>query len=139
MALKDAIDEIIDELQTIEGIKRVPEEPPESNSAFPFVVVLPGTGDYHIGPPELMRGLHNVNIELHVARKDLPRDYLQVMNLIDTIPKELYNKLRTSGFNYLSTFGQIDYIFGPLSWAAVDTLGVTYTIEDLKIQTDVTT
>ena len=141
MALKDAIDEIIDELQTITDIKRVPDEPPESANQFPFAVVYPLTGDYKFGPPPLMRALHNINIELHVARRDLPRDYLSVMEIIDVIPKELWNKLRVSGFTYLDTFGGEDsgitYQFGPLSWGGVDTLGVTYTIPMVKIFTDV--
>ena len=137
MALKDAIDEIIDELQTISGIRRVPEEPPENNSAFPFAVVYPGSGVYQFGPPPLMRALHEINIELHVARKDLPRDYLKVMDLIDTVPSELWNLLRTSGFSNLETFGNINYLFGPLSWGTVDTLGVTYTMTEVKIQSDV--
>ena len=137
MALKDAIDEIIDELQTISGIRRVPDEPPEDNTSFPFAVVYPTNGVYHFGPPPLMRALHSINIELHVARKDLPRDYLKVMDLIDTIPKELWDLLRTSGFSNLDTFGDITYTFGPLSWGAVDTLGVTYTMTEVKIQTDV--
>jgi len=104
-------------------------------------VVYPLTGEYKFGPPPQMKGLHNINIELHVARKDLPRDYLKVMDLIDIIPKELWNKLRTGGFSYLQTFGGsdsgINYTFGPLSWGAVDTLGVTYTIPMVKIFTDV--
>jgi len=139
MALKDAISEIIDELQTISGIRRVPEEPPETNNSFPFAVVYPSFGDYNIGPPELMRAIHSINIELHVARKDLPRDYTKVMDLIDTIPIELYKLLRTSGYTYLATFGPISYTFGPLSWGGVDTLGVTYTMTEVKIQTDITT
>jgi hypothetical protein len=137
MALKDAIDEIIDELQTISGIRRVPDEPPETNSAFPFAVVYPSTGLYTGGPPPLMKGLHSINIELHVARKDLPRDYTQVMDLIDTIPKELYNLHRLGGFSNLDTFGDITYTFGPLAWGTVDTLGVTYTMTNVKIQSDV--
>ena len=141
MALKDAIDEVIDELQTISGIRRVPEEPPENNNAFPFAVVYPTTGVYRFGPPPLMRALHNINIELHIARKDLPRDYVDVMALIDEIPKEIWNKLRTGDFSNLSTIGGsedgIDYVFGPLSWGTVDTLGVTYTLRDVKIETDV--
>lgn len=84
-----------------------------------------------------MTELHSINIELHVARKDLPRDYVKVMELIGTIPKEIWNRLRTGDFSNLETFGDITYLFGPLSWGAVDTLGVTYTLTDVKIQTDV--
>jgi hypothetical protein len=144
MALKDAIDEIVDELQTISGIRRVPDEPPEKTEQFPFAVVYPVNGQYRFGPPPEMRALHNIAIELHVARRDLPRDFNKIMELIDTIPKEMWNKLRAGSFSNLDTFGGggadapgITYTFGPLSWGAVETLGVTYTMNDVKILTDV--
>jgi hypothetical protein len=38
----------------------------------------------------------------------------------------------------LSTFGIVEYTFGPLEWAGVQTLGVTYSITGLKVQTTVT-
>jgi len=138
MALKDAIGDIVEELQTISGIRRVPDEPPENNDQFPFAVVYPLTGIYTQGPAQLMKGLHSINIELHIARKDLPRDYAQVMDLIDTLPWELMKLLNDGGYSNLATFGEIGYVFGPLSWAGVDTLGVTYTIGDVKVETEIT-
>ena len=138
MALKDAVAEIIDELQTISGIRRVPDEPPENNDQFPFAVVYPLTGLYTQGPAQLMKGLHSVNIELHVARKDLPRDYATVMDLIDTIPWELMKLLNDGGYSNLATIGQIEYTFGPLEWSGVQTLGVTYTIQNVKVETEIT-
>lgn len=136
MALKDAVKDIVDELQTISDIRRVPDAPPENNSQFPFAVVYPISGIYTQGPAMVMTGLHSVNIELHVSRKDLPRDFALVMDLIDQIPQELMALLNDGGFTNLATFGEIPYTFGPLSWAGVDTLGVTYTIENVKVQTD---
>ena len=138
MALKDAVNDIVDELQTISGIRHVPDEPPENNDQFPFAVVYPLTGLYTQGPAQLMKGLHNVNIELHVARKDLPRDYATVMDLIDTIPWELMKKLNDAGYSNLATLGPIEYTFGPLAWAGVETLGVTYTITGVKVETEIT-
>jgi hypothetical protein len=137
-ALKDAVAEIIDELQTISGIRRVPDNPPESNDQFPFAVVYPITGIYTQGPAGLLKALHSVNIELHVARKDLPRDFSVVMDLIDDIPYELQKLLNDGGFSNLATIGEIEYTFGPLSWAGVDTLGVTYTITNVKVETAIT-
>ena len=138
MALKDAVAEIVEELQTISGIRRVPNEPPETNDQFPFAVVYPITGLYTQGPAQLMKGLHSVNVELHVARKDLPRDFSVVMELIDEIPFELMKLLNDGGYSNLSTIGQIEYTFGPLSWAGVETLGVTYTITGVKVETEIT-
>ena len=138
MALKEAVAEIVDELQTISGIRRVPDAPPENNEQFPFAVVYPITGLYTQGPAQLMKGLHSVNIELHVARKDLPRDFSLVMDLIDEIPYELMKLLNDGGYSELDTIGVIEYTFGPLSWAGIETLGVTYTITGVKVQTAIT-
>jgi len=136
--LKDAVAEIIDELQTISGIRYAPDELVESaNEQFPFAVVYPLTGRYTVGPSTLMKGLHGINIELHVARKDLPRDFSTVMKLIDEIPYQI-DKLRKDGkLTAMSTFGDITYTFGPLSWSGVETLGVTYTIEEVKVEREI--
>lgn len=136
--LKDAVAEIVDELQTITGIRHVPNSIPENNDLFPFAVVYPLTGLYTQGPAQLMKGLHSVNIELHVARKDLPRDFKVVMDLIDEIPYELMKLLKDGGYTNLSTIGDVEYTFGPLSWAGVDTLGVTYTITGVKVEREIT-
>lgn len=138
MALKDAVNDIIDALQELGDIRRVPDEPPENNDQFPFAVVYPLTGSYEMPTRGLMKGLHSINIELHVARKDLPRDYRQVMKLIDQIPNKLMKKQIDAGLSNMDTFGITEYTFGPLSWAGVDTLGVTYTVTDVKVQTAVT-
>ena len=135
MALKDAAQEIIDELRKISDIRRVPDEPPETNSQFPFAVVYPLRGNYAGGPPGLMKGLHGIVIELHVARKDLPRDYDKVMDIIDQIPEQMLSAMKNGRFSYLDTFDVIEYEFGALSWAGVDTLGVTYTMTNTKVQT----
>jgi len=139
MALKEAVAEIVDELQTISGIRRVPDAPPENNEQFPFAVVYPLTGLYTQGPAQLMKGLHSVNIELHVVRKDdLAREFNQIMDIFDTIPYELMKLLNDGGYSELDTIGVIEYTFGPLEWAGVETLGVTYTVTNVKVQTAIT-
>jgi hypothetical protein len=138
--LKDAIAEIIDELQTISGIRYAPDELVEnSNEQFPFAVVYPLTGLFNTRTSSmLMKGLHEINIELHVARKDLPRDFATVMNLIDEIPYQLMKKRLAGSFSHIDAFDEITYIFGPLLWGGVDTLGVTYTMTVAKVQRAIT-
>ena len=134
--LKNVVKEIIDELQTISGIRYAPDELVESaNDQFPFAVVYPLTGYFNtLTTSAQMKGMHSINIELHIARKDLPRDFSQVMDLIDEIPYQII-KLRNDGLlSHMATFGNIEYTFGPLSWAGVDTLGVTYTITEVKVE-----
>ncbi len=117
--LKDAIASVLNELKTIPGIRRVPDEPPANNEQFPFAVGYPSSGRYTQGPATMMKGLHDVNIELHVALVDMPRDYSELMDLIDEIPYQLM-KLRKDGLlTNMATFGDITYTFGPMEWAKV--------------------
>ena len=136
--LRDACIEIVEEIQTISGIRSAPEVPPESTDLFPFVVTYPGAGNYHQGPFKVMTALHNITVELHVEKKDLPRNFGTVMDLIDVIPYELMKLHNASGFSTISTFGDIEYSFGALSWGDVETIGVRYTITDVKVQTTIT-
>ena len=136
--LRDACIEIVEEIQTISGIRSAPEVPPESTDLFPFVVTYPGAGNYHQGPFKVMTALHNITVELHVEKKDLPRNFGTVMDLIDVIPYELMKLLNASGFSTISTFGNIEYSFGTMSWNDVETIGVRYTITDVKVQTTIT-
>jgi len=135
MALKDAIQDIILELREISDLRKVPDEPPEQSNQFPFVTVFPEYGNYHTGPPGLVTGIHDIRMELHVVRRDLPRDYEKVINLIDEIPEKLYTTLKDSGFSNLETFGDITYEFSALNYGGVDTLGVIYRITGVKVQT----
>ena len=135
---RDATAEIIDVLQTIPGIRRVPDDPPEDNEQFPFLVAMAQDGVYTQGPAQVMKALHSVRLELHVSRKDLPRDYKHVMKLIDEIPYYLMKHLNDGGFSNLATFGEITYIFDDLAWAGTPTLGVIYTVTNVKVQTAIT-
>ena len=138
--LKNTVAEIINELQTISGIRYAPDTLVEnSNEQFPFAVVYPLTGYFNtLTTSSQMKGMHSINIELHIALKDLPRDFAQLMDLIDEIPYQII-KLRNDGLlSHMATFGNIEYTFGELIWAKVQTLGVTYTITEVKVERKIT-
>jgi len=136
--LYKACKEIVDEIQTISSIRSAPEDPPDKPALFPFVVTYPESGTYRQGPARVMTGLHNILIELHVARKDLPRDYATIMNLIDVIPYELNLLLNDGGFSTIQTWDNIEYVLGTLMWNGVETLGVRYTMTEVKIHKGLT-
>lgn len=137
--IKDGLQEVVDELKNLRDIRRIPDEPPENNDVFPFAVVYPISGIFQKIGAGFMTNLHNINIELHVARKDLPRDYAQVVDLLDRIPNQLEIGLESGRFSSVTTWENITYTFGPLSWAGVDTLGVTFTMNNTKLLDTVST
>ena len=134
--LKNTVTEIINELQTMSGIRYTPDSLVEnSNEQFPFAVVYPLTGYFNtLTTSAQMKGMHSINIELHIAREDLPRDFSTLMDLIDEIPYQII-KLRNDGLlSHMATFGNIEYTFGEMYWAKVKTLGVIYTITEVKVE-----
>lgn len=132
--LQDAIAEIMGVISGVPGIRKAPELPPESLSVFPYAVGYPGTGELANEPPDMMTGLHDVVVEVHVARKDLPVDAAQVLPYADSIPAALCAALRDAAFTTIQTWRTITYSFGGMSYNGIATLGYRFHIEGVKIQ-----
>jgi hypothetical protein len=84
-AIQAVVEQIQDAMGALEGMKSAPDSPPESIDAFPFAVSYegPGSWDYYAGGK---RWLGQIYTELHVARKDLPRDIQQIAFYSDKVP-----------------------------------------------------
>ena len=132
--LQDAIDQIQGQVAAISGIRSAPTEPPDKPGAFPFAVCFTRSGVYQIGPPEVMTGLHVICVEVHVARRDLPRDVRAVMAYAKSIPDKIFSALKASSLTAISTFGDIRYEFGPMAYGGQDTIGFRFLLEDVKTQ-----
>jgi len=131
--IANAIQEIVDELRNVRDLRSVPDEPPENNDAFPFAVVVPATGEFRKESWGWMHGFHNISIELHVKREDLPTDYRQIVDIYDEIPLQLEKALQAGRFSAIETWTTIGYQFTPLNWAGVDTLGIIYIMNGVKL------
>ncbi len=140
--LDDAIGEIQADIRALDGIRAAPDYAPEQMNAFPFSVVYPGSGEFTSDVPGGMKGLHSITIELHVARKDLPRDIAKAMPFVQSIPNALLKAVATQGGDRfggtIDTFGRITYEFGPLDWGATQTIGWRFRMEGVKIKGDIT-
>ena len=133
--LHDAIKEIQVVIGALNGIKRAPVNPPEQMDAFPFVVCYARTGVLKSGPIEQMTGLHDLIVELHMSREpDLPKVIGKLMDFSNLIPNALFLAIKNSTFTTVQTFGPINYTFGPLGWGGVATVGWTFTLVAVKIQ-----
>lgn len=135
--LQDAINYIQTLMIKLQGIRAAPKYPPEDVSVFPFAVCYPGSGLFEFGPGGTKKGLHNITLEIHVARKDLEMDTRAAMRFSDTVPNILLAN-PTLGGN-VSTFGQIRYAFGPLGWAGAPTLGFRFILENVKMEVVIST
>ena len=135
--LEAAIAAIQTSIASISGIRSAPALPPEKMTAgvFPFVVAYPDTGTVEVNTPGEMKFLHNIVIEIHVARKDLPRDVDTLYPYAESVPNKIFTDVTFGGA--IQTFGALSYTFGVLNWGdgdtAIQTIGFRWTMEDVKI------
>ena len=140
--IKTAIAEIVAELKYVTELRRVPDAPPDSNNQFPFAVVYPGGGSYNKESAGWMVNLHNINVEVHLERerKDLERTALDVYTLIENIPLQLEEGLEAGRFSELQTWNNITYSpLQKMEWEGVSTIGVIFTVNDVKVLGSVST
>ncbi len=135
--IKDAIQEMVDELKNVSGLRRVPDALPESNDQFPFATLIPASGKFEMQSSGWMVGLHNVEIHLHVQRKDLARAYEDIMPLLTDIPMQLMSGLLNERFDALETWGgedsPITYTWAASSWQDTPTLAYIFTVPNVKV------
>ena len=143
---QQAIDAIMADLRVLTGMRGAPDEAPESINAFPFCVAWVESGDCWTDIPGAMIILANIRLELHVARKDLPRDIARAMPWGDVILNALHKPMATNtGDRFNSTvdaMGHITFTFGDLGYGlepnVIKTIGFSFLIENVKIQTNIT-
>lgn len=135
--LQSALEEIMRIVAGVPGIQKAPALPPESLGVFPYAVGYPGSGELDNAPPDVMTGLHDVVLEVHVARKDLPADAARVLPYADAVPAALYLALRDGHFRSLQTFRTITYQFGGMAYNGIQTLGYRFTLQGVKIQSNI--
>ncbi len=133
---------MIDELKNVSGLRRVPDAPPETNDQFPFATLIPASGSFKMQSSGWMIGLHDVEIHLHVQRKDLARAYTDIMPLLTDIPMQLMSGLLNTRFSALETWGgentNIAYVWAPSSWQGVPTLAFVFTVGGVKVSDEIT-
>ena len=134
MSLQDAIANVQTTIKAISGIREAPATPPKNISVFPFVVAYAGAGEFRTGEPAgQMKYLGSIIVDLHVARKDLPRDAAKAMGYHESIPNAIL-KDTTLGAK-VDTCGPVScsgLIF--MNYGEVETLGLRFTITNVKIK-----
>jgi len=132
--LNEVIEEIMGEISGVTGLASAPDYPPEKMADFPFAVGYVDSGVYSLESYGMTKGLHNVAIEVHVARKLLPQAVENLLAYADRIPDEMAQELFASTFTKFETFQQITYEFAAMEWGGVETLGIRFIIEGVKVK-----
>jgi hypothetical protein len=135
MSLIGIIQAIQDTVGAVTGIRAAPDYPPENlNSIFPFSVCYPESGTYTEGPGGVSayKALHNIKLQIHFGRADLPKSVEAAIPYGDLIAKALLIDPQIN--DSCDTFDEILYTFGPLAWGepAIPTIGWDFTLTNVK-------
>jgi len=139
--LEDAVAALQFLIGQIDGLRGAPTDPPEKITAFPFAVAFPTDGEWAFGDESYDTGLHTIVLQIHTARKDLPRDVAAIIPYGELVREKLRGG--TNGINILlpdsagsATVDTIDglrYTFGKLNYEGIPTIGWSFEV-DIKIE-----
>lgn len=104
----------------LSGMRQAPSQPPDSAGAFPFGVSYIGAVDVTQASLTLRTHIFTIITEIHVARKDLPRDVAKLDPYPTAFPDAVWTTPTLTGAvdTVLSVVGQLI----PSAWGGVDTL-----------------
>ena len=132
--LSDIYQEIVNELKNLPDLRRVPDKPPDSNNQFPFAFVVVNAGEITMASEGFYTALYDINIELHIERKDLPRSYGTAINLMQDIPEQLLSGLINNRFTAGFTWRSTSFVYANFDFGGIETIGAIFTMNDAKIQ-----
>lgn len=129
--LADVIEQVVTVIRAVDGIRFVPDTPPDQIAAWPVVRVYPSQGyvdskDFGIG-----FNFHDIACEVLVPHKDLARDMAVLIPFIDSVPKALSTDPTLN-----SIYGQklrISYTICEGKIGEVETIGYRFIIEKIKL------
>lgn len=135
--LQDLCDQVAAVLGAVEGIRRATGQPPEQISEFPFVDVYVMGATWEPVPNGTLKAMVTLNIDLHVARKDQPRDAVTLNRFLYGVVNALYKAQRDTAIPALSailgTTSQLS-VFATNAANGYDTVGyrITPTIKVMQ-------
>lgn len=138
LELEDAVAAVARLVGTIPGLRGSPTEPPEKITTFPFSITYPLLGEWEVRSRGNKVGLHTIAIEIHTARKDLPRDIQAVTPFGELVSAKLqhYDNVRLpdqAGNPTCSAVLALRYVFGQLGYVTLSTIGYRFEL-DIKIE-----
>ncbi len=132
--LEDAGKKAMEVVRGVSGIRAAPDNMAGSLSIYPFAFWYPGPSTWEVSPVGTGKALHTIVIEVHVARKDAPRDVEACLPFADSIPKALLADVTLGG--RVQTFARVTCPgLVRLDYGSNETLGFKFSIEEVKMLT----
>lgn len=138
-SLKEARLEIAKFMAQVDELAEAPVEIPDRGPFPIFAVAHMGDGYFELHGMSYgeLRGYHDLEVEMHVQRRDLARHYDLIEDLTQKVINHLSSKLKNSEFTKLHHWERIDYSLRSSKWGNVDTLAVFFIFRNVKVSTQV--
>jgi len=129
-------------IESIDGMRQAPDEIPEQMNVFPFAVsYVSALTDSTQATRGFQKNNFVITTEIHVARKDLPRDYARLSRFNTLFPAAVWGDLNanTSALGgYVDTIQSVSGALTPSTWGGTETLAWTFTTS-VKVMSQWTT
>lgn len=135
-SLVNAVIATRDLISSVDGLRIVPDQPPEKIAVDLFAIVYPGPIEWVRGSSGMIKALPHIMIEVHKIRKDLARDIVKISGFGETIGRLLWSDTNitlpdTTGAATIDTIVEMTTDFGPLGYGSLETFGWLF---DLKVK-----
>lgn len=123
----NAVAAVQDVMGAIPGIRKAPDTPPDQINMYPFSIAYPTNGEWRRTRPGTREGVQTIVVELHVtSRTDLAKDVALSLPYVDSVCQALLANLTMDGTIF--DLNNISYVFGPLAWGGINTIGFRFTL-----------
>lgn len=129
MSLETVIGKIATVLTGVSGIQAVYQQPPinPDESVFPFAIVYINSGELRPMGATLVRGIHNLYVEIHQARTVVPA----ALTAVQVWPERLFAALvadSTLAASSAMVVWPVLYQAGPIEYANYVHYGIRFTV-----------
>lgn len=121
--LQQAIAAIQNIAAALSGMRAAPAYAPDSINQFPFAVSYPAHGS--VGGTDFHQARYTIVTEIHVSRRDLPRDMATLMPYVELFTQAVLAS-PTLGLSATALAGTIEFDFAVMEWAGVPTIGFVF-------------
>jgi hypothetical protein len=135
--LQDVCDQIAAVVATVEGIRQATGDPPGKLDIFPFVDVYVAGGKWDPTRPNgMLTSVCTINIDLHLAIKDTPRNAALMHRLNYWISNALFKAFKAGQIPAIASLNNLPFqltLFAGGAGQGTDTIGYRFTAE-VKVQ-----
>ena len=121
-ALQACIEDVQGTIRALTGIAAAPNDPTDAPSGqWPIVIGFERSGQFTGGGNQQVQGIHNTVYQYHYPRADLERAKRAIEGHLEAIAEAILTDPTLGGT--ATSSGPLDYSFGGMTLANVDTIG----------------